>query len=413
MTHPDIAVVLGTRPEIIKLAPVVRELGSRAEIIHTGQHYDHSMSGAFFEQLEIPEPRAVLQGIGGKGRGTQIAEALQQLTDRFAVRTPKAVIVQGDTNAVSAGAQAANYLGIPVVHVEAGLRSHDRAMPEELNRLVAGALADVHCAATPLNAGNLAREGVDPKRIIVTGNTIVEATTRMLAGIHPDRARELVPWEDLPERWVLATIHRPENTDSPEALTRVLRGLAGIQAPVLFLAHPRTLAAMKRWGLADVELGNVTIGQAVGHAEFLALAASATLLVSDSGGAQEECTVLKKPLLVVRRSTERPEAMLSGFAALLPPHLDIAVEANRVLGDPGVQRALESVPSPYGDGHAAERIAAIAAHIADGVSPMEAIAEVAGRAGVGEATSGGWGLEDGEGPLRSARAARILGARAS
>ena len=155
--YGDIAVVLGTRPEIIKLAPVVRSLGTRARVIHTGQHWDEGMAGQFFRDLNIGEPDVRLSGMAGGRRGLQIAAAIEELSLHFENDPPSAVIVQGDTNSTSAGAQAASYAGIPVVHVEAGLRSHDRTMPEELNRLVVCALADLHCAATESNKHNLLR----------------------------------------------------------------------------------------------------------------------------------------------------------------------------------------------------------------------------------------------------------------
>jgi len=366
----DVAVVLGTRPEIIKLAPVVAALGDRARLVHTGQHYDRELSGQFLAALGMPEPDEVLEGVGGAARGQQIATALQALTESFERDRPAVVIVQGDTNAVSAGAQAANYLGIPVVHVEAGLRSYDRSMPEELNRIVTGALADVHCAATVTNAENLVREGVPADRIVVTGNTIVEATRASLRTADgfaaPARAVPNGPY-------VVATIHRPENTDTREALVRVLDGLRAIDAPVLFLMHPRTRAAVERFGLQE-SLAGVEVLPSPGHAEFLALARDAALLVSDSGGVQEECTVLQTPLLVVRRSTERPESLASGHARLVTPDLDLAALANAELADPS---RLSDRPSPYGDGRASERIAAIALAIADGAPPAVA-ASVAG-----------------------------------
>jgi len=368
-TRPKIAIVLGTRPEIIKLAPVIEELGERARVIHTGQHYDTELSGQFFDQLGLGEPDEVLMGVGGATRGRQIATALQALTDSFVRERPGVVIVQGDTNAVSAGAQAANYLDIPVVHVEAGLRSYDRAMPEELNRIVTGALADVHCAATSHNAVNLEREGIDPDRVIVTGNTIVEATQASLRRAH--QACGVSPAADGPEgrRYVVATIHRPENTDTVEALTRVLVGLRDINAEVVLLLHPRTRAAVERFGLAPL-LEGLTVLPSPGHAEFLRLAQSAALLVSDSGGVQEECTVLQVPLLVIRRSTERPESISSGHAQLITPDIDIATAANAALMSDGHQLTANS---PYGDGRASQRIAAIATAIADGATPISAV----------------------------------------
>lgn len=351
----DIAVVMGTRPEIIKLAGIIRGLGERARVIHTGQHYDEAMSGQFLRQLGIGTPDVVLTGVGGQDRGTQIATALSALTAEFTAHRPSAVIVQGDTNAVSAGAQAANYLSIPVIHVEAGLRSHDRAMPEELNRLVVGVLADVHCAPTRHTAENLLREGVEPSRVVITGNPVVEATLESLAHAEGDPSAAVL---DVPSRFVLATIHRPENTDSRAALERVLRGLSEIGLPVILPLHPRTRNAIAQFRL-DGLLDMMTVIDPVGHAGFLWLASRATLLVADSGGVQEECTVLKKPLLVLRRSTERPEAIEAGFARLITPDLKIAEEAQRFL-DQLADRPLAGIPSPYGDGLASQRIADIA-----------------------------------------------------
>lgn len=373
MTDPDVAVVMGTRPEMIKLAPIVPHLGERARLIHTGQHFDDELSGQVQAHLGLPIPDVVLEGVGGQDRTTQISTCMKALAEEFERNRPAAVIVQGDTNTVSTAAQAANYAGIPVIHVEAGLRSNDRAMPEEINRLVAGTLADVHCAATVNNRRNLLLEGVDPDRIAVTGNTIVEATeaSLALAGGFSDAVRGKLPWSDGRD-YVLATVHRPENTDSRPALERVVSGLADITAPVLFVAHPRTRAAMRRFGL-ECYGDSLSMIDSIPHHEFLRLARSAALLVSDSGGLQEECTVLKKPLLVVRRSTERPESIETGFAQLLTPGENIGHAANQILLSDR-ESVLSSVPSPYGDGMASHRIAVIAAGIADGATPREAIA---------------------------------------
>jgi UDP-N-acetylglucosamine 2-epimerase (non-hydrolysing) len=225
--NSSVALVVGTRPEIVKLAMVARELGRAGVLIHTGQHYDPEMSAQFFEEFGIGEPGVVIEGVGARSRTGQIATAMQALADEFASGRYGAVIVQGDTNTVSAAAQAANYAGVPLIHVEAGLRSHDRAMPEEINRLVAGALADVHCAATSVNAANLRAEGVERERILLTGNPIVEATLHSLQQGTPTLPAEA----GLVSSGVVATIHRPENTDTRESLTRVLKGLAGIDAP--------------------------------------------------------------------------------------------------------------------------------------------------------------------------------------
>ncbi|RZU65909.1 UDP-N-acetylglucosamine 2-epimerase (non-hydrolysing) [Microterricola gilva] len=359
--------IVGTRPEIIKLAPVIAALGNRARVIHTGQHYDRNLAGAFFEELGIGEPDVVLGAGARVGRSAQIGIMMMELATEFERRRPAAVIVQGDTNTVSAGAQAANYAGIPVIHVEAGLRSFDRGMPEEINRLVVAALADVHCAATEDNADALRAEGVRPAAVIVTGNTIVEGTQAAL-----ERATAI----DIPAgAFALATIHRPENTDSERALRRVLSDLGAVSIPVVLVLHPRTRAAVVRHGLESL-LAPLTVLEPVGHPEILALASSAELLISDSGGFQEECTVLKKPLLVVRRSTERPESIAAGFASLITPAMNLAAAVNDAL-DGRRRRHLESTASPYGDGLASARIAQIAISIADGVSVTDAISGAA------------------------------------
>lgn len=347
-TDGDIAVVLGTRPEIIKLAEIIRMLGPRARVIHTGQHWDPQMAGQFFDHFGIGEPDLRLQTVSGEARGLQVARAMTELLEHFTAKPPAAVIVQGDTNSVSAGAQAGNYLGIPVVHVEAGLRSRDRNMPEEINRLVVGAVADLHCAPTPIAAENLRREGVDESRILLTGNTVVESVQHTLGTLDASQ------WDVPAYPFVLVTIHRPENTDDPVALRRVLEGISRIGLPVVLAIHPRTVAAVKQHGLGQL-LEKMDVRTGVPHDGFLALASGAALLVSDSGGVQEETTVLKKPLLVVRRSTERPEAIEAGFARLVTPTDDLVAAAREML-DPVLRERLAQTPSPYGDGGASWRI---------------------------------------------------------
>jgi UDP-N-acetylglucosamine 2-epimerase (non-hydrolysing) len=245
-----------------------------------------------------------------------------------------------------------------VVHVEAGLRSHDRAMPEEINRCVVGVLADRHCAPTQQAVANLRGEGVPVSKITLTGNTVVEATLGMLPG--PRAARQIVTGLGAePGRYVLATIHRPENTDDPGRLRSILDELSKLGLPVLFPVHPRTRAAVRRHGLTAA-LDRLRPVPAADHRTFLALARHARLLVSDSGGVQEECTVLKQPLIVVRNSTERPESIDAGFAHLVPPGPAIGDLGRQLIGDKELSQRLAAIPCPYGDGQASERIAALA-----------------------------------------------------
>ncbi len=354
--HRPIAVVVGTRPEIIKLAPVARLLGDSARLIHSGQHRDDELSGVFLAAAGLPAPES-LAGICGRTRPEQIGRMVEQFGAEFARARPAAVVVQGDTNTASAAAQAASYCGTPVVHVEAGLRSFDRAMPEELNRRVIGVLADLHCAPTIRAVVNLHAEQVDLRAIALTGNTIVEAMSQMLPA--DADAREIVAqFGAEPDGYVLATIHRPENTDDPARLGAILTELAKLGLPVLFPLHPRTGLMAARHGLTAA-LDRLAVVPPADHRTFLALASRARLIVSDSGGVQEECTVLKRPLLVVRNSTERPESVEAGFAQLVQPGQAIGEAARRLIDDRDLGRRLAGIPSPFGDGMASQRIAAL------------------------------------------------------
>jgi UDP-N-acetylglucosamine 2-epimerase (non-hydrolysing) len=351
-----IVIVIGTRPEIVKLAPIARIFGPTGRLVHTCQHEDQELSGVFLAAAGIQQAQT-LAGIRGAPRHAQVGRIVEQLGTMFCAEPPAAVVVQGDTNTVSAAAQAASYAGVPVVHVEAGLRSYDRAMPEEINRCVTGVLADLHCAPTPQAVANLTAEGVPADKIELTGNTIVEATLAML----PDEAGARAIAAGLgaePGQYVLATIHRPENTDDPERLRTVLDELSKLGLPVLLPLHPRTRAAVERHGLGGA-LDRLQPVRPVDHRTFLGLARHARLLVSDSGGVQEECTVLKRPLIVVRNSTERPESIEAGFAHLVQPGPVISDLGRQLIGDDGLSERLKTVPCPYGDGKASERIAAL------------------------------------------------------
>jgi UDP-N-acetylglucosamine 2-epimerase (non-hydrolysing) len=352
-----IAVVVGTRPEIVKLAPIVRLLGSDGRLLHTRQHEDEELSGVFLAAAGI-RPAQVLHGICGEPRHLQIGRMISQLGDLFAADRPAAVVVQGDTNTVSAAAQAASYAGIPVIHVEAGLRSWDRAMPEEINRCLAGVLADVHCAPTAHTVANLRAEGVPAGKIELTGNTIVEATAAMLPTYEQARGIAAEMGAD-PGQFILATIHRPENTDDPVRLRIILEELSKLGLPVLFPLHPRTRLAVARHGLSTA-MDRLRPIPPADHRTFLGLARLSRLIVSDSGGVQEECTVIKKPLIVVRNFTERPESVEAGFAHLVRPGPLIGEIGRALIADPGIDARLAQIPCPYGDGKASERITAIA-----------------------------------------------------
>lgn len=310
----------------------------------------------FLRAAQLPKPQ-MLSEICGAPRHAQIGRMIEQFGTIFAGRPPAAVLVQGDTNTASAAAQAGNYAGAPVVHVEAGLRSFDRGMPEELNRCVISVLTDLHCAPTGRAVANLMAEGVPAGRIVLTGNTIVEATLAML----PDAkaAREIAAGLGAePGEYVLATIHRAENTDDPLRLRTILDELSKLGLPVIAPLHPRTRLAARRYGLAAA-LDRLSPIPPVDHRTFLGLARLARLIVSDSGGVQEECTVLKRPLIVIRNSTERQESVEAGFAHLVQPGPEIGHLGRRLIGDSKLGERLAHLPCPFGDGKASERIASL------------------------------------------------------
>jgi UDP-N-acetylglucosamine 2-epimerase (non-hydrolysing) len=360
--RPDgrIAVVAGTRPEIIKLAPVIAEIERRfsrgaALVIDTGQHYDAAMSGQFWSELGPGYPEVRLQG-GGMSRAGCVGSLTAALGGLFSGIRPSAVVVQGDTNSTLAGALAANAEGIPLVHVEAGLRSYDRAMPEEHNRVMVDHLADLCCAPTLANAANLLAEQIPEQLVAVTGNTVIEAVRRQLPGpVARRRTLEVLGLE--PDRFLLATIHRPENTDDPEALGAILMALqlSTRRLPVVVPLHPRTAVAIERFGLGSL-LQHLRVLPPLGASDFLSLAAHALVIVSDSGGLAEEVTVLKRPLVVVRRSTERAEAVEAGFARMAAPN-DVAATVDALLQEHrSLLHLLARTPSPFGDGSASTRI---------------------------------------------------------
>jgi UDP-N-acetylglucosamine 2-epimerase (non-hydrolysing) len=356
----SVALVLGTRPEAIKLADLAMLLGDAAWILHTGQHYDDTLGGAVLDGVGFP-PAHVELGVGGTSRGRQIGAAVSALDEAFAASPPIAIVVQGDTNATLAGAIAANANEVPVVHVEAGIRSHDRAMPEEHNRVLVDHLAERCCAPTEVSVANLEAESIAGERVVLTGNTIVEAATRLMPPA-AERDALLQRFGVASDQFVLATIHRPENVDSAEPLAAILRALGSLPVPVVLPLHPRTAARVAAFGLDDL-LDGIWVTDPLAPSAFLGLASEAVVWVSDSGGLQEEASILKRPVVVVRRSTERPEVQGS-FAELVAPGPQIGERVVAWLDSPARRAELTQLPSPYGDGRASARILDVIAALA-------------------------------------------------
>lgn len=328
-------VVVGARPNFIKVGPLMPALlgaGIDARIAHTGQHYDASMSDVFFSDLDIPAPTWLL-GVGSGTHAVQTGTAMMKLEELFADERPDAVLVVGDVNSTLAGALAAAKLQIPVVHLEAGLRSRDMSMPEEVNRLVTDQLSAM--LLTPVREAdeNLIAEGVDASRIHFVGNIMAESVLRNLARIEervPAALGELKQGE-----YVLATIHRPENTEHPERLAAVATALSGSPLPVLFPTHPRTRPRLAEAGLME-GAGAVHLVDPVGYLDMLALQRDAAAIVTDSGGIQEEACMVGTPCVTVRRNTEREITVHIGANRLVGAHAaSISAALGEALGGTG------------------------------------------------------------------------------
>ncbi|MBE8540574.1 UDP-N-acetylglucosamine 2-epimerase (non-hydrolyzing) [Geoglobus acetivorans] len=348
-----IAVILGTRPEIIKMSPVIRECEKRGVeyfILHTGQHYSHEMDKVFFEELELPQPKYNLD-VGSGTHAEQTGKIMIGVERILLQERPDVVLVQGDTNTVLAGALAATKLHIKVGHVEAGLRSYDRRMPEEVNRVLADHVSDYLFAPTENAKQNLMKEGIDENKIFVTGNTIVDAVYQNLE-IAEKKVNVL---EDLglkPREYFLVTAHRQENVDVKERLKGILKGLELIHTefsiPIVFPMHPRTQKRVKEFKLS---LDSIKIVKPLGFLEFLLLEANAGLVLTDSGGVQEETCILGVPCVTLRDNTERPETLEVGsniLAGTIPERILKSVKI--MLSRRGSWR------NPFGDGRAGERI---------------------------------------------------------
>ncbi len=341
--------MIGTRPEAIKLSEVIRLLGPAAVVIHTGQHYSAELWSSVCDDIGLTTSR-MAAAVGGQARSAQIGNAVTAI-GLLLRRSPRVrvVVVHGDTNATLGGALAANAEGRTLVHVEAGLRSRDRRMPEEHNRVLVDHLADLCLAPTKGAYANLLAESICASRILLTGNTIVEVARALLPSAQQRRA--LCESHGVrPEEFVLATLHRPENTDDPARLATILSDLRSIDAPVVLPLHPRTRTRVDAACLQGIE-----VVEPLPPSSFLALLAEAALVVSDSGGIQEEATILGRPALIVRRTTERPES-LGRWCELVQPGEQLRNAARLRLADVGGWRQHCAAPSPYGDGFASRRI---------------------------------------------------------
>jgi UDP-N-acetylglucosamine 2-epimerase (non-hydrolysing) len=348
--------VVGTRPNLVKMAPVIAAVGERfpdwhSAIVHTGQHYDRLMSQIFLEELGVPEPDHVL-GIGSGTHAEQIARVLERLEPVVGAERPDLVIVPGDVNSTLGAALCAAKLGIPVAHLESGLRSFDRTMPEETNRIGADLLASLcflHCDEA---VENLRAEGVEESRIKFVGNTMIDTLVALEERIRAQRAPAALGLE--PGAYLLVTLHRPALVDGP-LLAEAMESLSQVagELPVVFPAHPRTRKMLHGRGHAGV-----TLIDPVGYLDFLSLEADAGAVLTDSGGIQEETTYLGVPCFTLRDNTERPVTIRAGTNTLL------GLDPARIAEIPGLLARggrREAEPPPMWDGRAAQRVADVLA----------------------------------------------------
>jgi UDP-N-acetylglucosamine 2-epimerase (non-hydrolysing) len=347
--------VVGARPNFMKIAPIMRAMASQPEkfrqlLIHTGQHYDKNMSDVFFEDLEIPEPDFNLE-VGSGSQAWQVAQLMLRFEPILLKHHPDWVVVVGDVNSTIACALVSAKLGIKVAHVEAGLRSFDRSMPEEINRLLTDQISTLLLTPSEDGNENLLKEGVDQRRIVLVGNVMIDSLVRALPAAEkrqPHLAQEIGV-----ERYVLATLHRPSNVDDEGRLCELIGVLNRIanDIPVVFPAHPRTRQRLA--GMRIDRQNNIKFIEPRSYVDFLALQKGAALVMTDSGGVQEETTYLGVPCLTLRPNTERPVTITTGTNRLVRPGEDIYKAATQVLS----RQHEHAMKSPlFWDGNAAERI---------------------------------------------------------
>lgn len=354
--------MVGARPQFVKLAPVaaaVARAGHEHVIVHTGQHYDPELSEVFFTGLGIPEPDERL-GIGSGGHGAQTGAMLAAIDPVLTAYAPDWVLVYGDTNSTIAGALSAVKLHLPVAHLEAGLRSSNRRMPEEHNRVLTDHAADLLLAPTPQAMANLRREGLADRSVMV-GDVMVDACLRarelaaLAAGVGVGAAAGIgagtppAPGVDPGAPYLVATIHRAENTDEPGRLAAIVDALAALPLPVALLAHPRLRARADEFGI-ELARGAVRPGAPLPYAQMVAAVSGSVGVVTDSGGLQKEAYILGRPCATVRSETEWPETLADGWNVLV----DVGDSA---FAEIATRRAPTAPPAaPFGDGQAAARV---------------------------------------------------------
>jgi UDP-N-acetylglucosamine 2-epimerase (non-hydrolysing) len=350
----DVLYVVGARPNFMKVAPVFHQVAAQLPstqqaIAHTGQHYDREMSNVFLSELELPSPDHSL-GVGSGTHGAQVGRALERLETVLLLERPRMVVVAGDVNSTLAGALAAVKLGIPIAHVEAGLRSFDVKMPEEINRVLTDRISRWCFIHSPEAEENLLREGIEPDRVHFVGNTMIDSLVRLRPKIEASRIHKQLGIEA--GNYILVTLHRPELVDGP-LFDRALVALAQLsrKVPVVYPVHPRARA---RLGTV-AEAPHLKLIEPIGYVDFVALEMRAAAVVTDSGGVQEETTYLRVPCFTLRDNTERPITLTQGTNRLLGLQVESLERLPTVLGEGPVPLS----PPDGWDGRAGERVARV------------------------------------------------------
>jgi UDP-N-acetylglucosamine 2-epimerase (non-hydrolysing) len=358
-----ILLVVGARPNFMKVAPVYRALERLSPettlvLVHTGQHYDDRMSHVFFDELRMPRPNVFL-GVGSGSHAEQTAKALIGVEEVILEVDPDLVVVAGDVNSTLAGALAAVKLHVPVAHIEAGLRSFDESMPEEHNRRLTDAVSAILLTHSPEAIENLGREGIDPSRVHLVGNTMIDSVFE-----HLPRALEIEPWRAFgvdEQGYALVTLHRPALVDDLELLARTMEGLSAlaVDVPVIFPVHPRTRARIEALDGGAADGDSLTLVEPFGYLQFLGLQARARFVLTDSGGVQEETSALGTPCFTLRDSTERPITISQGTNVLLGARPERIIEIQELLDDipVGGTAVRDARKIPLWDGHAGHRAA--------------------------------------------------------
>lgn len=348
-----IAIILGTRPEIVKLSPVIREClcyGLDFFVLHTGQHYSYFMDKVFFKQLGLPEASFNLD-VGSGSHGRQTGLMLEGIEKVLLSECPDVVLVQGDTNTVLAGAVAAAKLGIKVGHVEAGLRSYDRMMPEEINRVLADHCSEYLFAPTQYSKKILLGEGIEEKKVFVVGNTVVDSVQQNIE-IAKSKSTIMHTLGLSNDKFILGTVHRAENVDDKNRLARIIDGLIKVReefdVPLIYPIHPRAKKQVEVFGL---DTSGLTLLDPLDYLTFLLLESEAKLVLTDSGGVQEETCVLGVPCVTLRDNTERPETLIVGSNVLAGTDPDSILSAAKV----SINKKRDWI-NPFGDGKSAPKI---------------------------------------------------------